>query len=67
MKLKNILIAYIIASAVAYACTPQREAEDAYTAEHLACIEHAKTKAQADACRDKVRAEWHQLDAGGDQ
>lgn len=46
-------------------------AEAAYTAEHLRCVDDARTLAESHACRDAVDRRWgiqHTLrDAGGDR
>lgn len=46
--------------------SPQEKAAAAdatYTADHLACVDEAKTLAESKACRAKVRAAWH-VDGG---
>lgn len=40
------------------------EANSTYAADQLACVDKSETKAEADACRAKVREAWH-VDAGG--
>lgn len=40
-------------------------AEAAYTSQLVACVKAAKTRAEANACHDRVQADWGVADAGG--
>ncbi len=69
------VLVLMITSAGGLALTPQgcssdkakkAEAESAYTAEQLACVDRASTLEESKACREAVRAKWGVLDAGKD-
>lgn len=59
----------IVIALVLGACSAatQKAAEEAYGAELKACVKTSTTKADSDACQDRVRARWGTKDAGGDQ
>jgi len=40
------------------------EAEEAYRAEQMKCVDDNDTKAAIDSCRDRVKADWTRKDAG---
>ena len=55
-----------LTAACAAAASPDQKAAAAdisYASDQLACVDKYDTRAEADACRERVRKQWH-LDAG---
>lgn len=56
--------ALVVLAVSVVACRDPRPAE--YGAQLLACVEVSATRAEADACTDRVKAAWGRLDGGSD-
>jgi hypothetical protein len=58
-----LLIAITLSAACSGTQTKQEAAGATFAAEQLKCVDDAKTKAEADVCREGVRKAWH-VDGG---
>lgn len=68
--IRHVLAGALFIAALAFmqcGCGGPAAAESLYTSQQLACVDLAKTREEADACRARVRAEWATSDAGGDR
>lgn len=65
---RTTTLAIILGGFLAAACAAKQPVDDAsvYEAEQLRCVDEAATRAQADACRNKVKAAWGRLDGGAE-
>ena len=58
--MKREILAFVVILGAFIACTPRTpaQAEAAYTAEQLRCVDLATTLAESKACRAKVDERW---------
>lgn len=59
-----VALRIVACSILGCAAAPQA-AEASYAAEQLRCVDAAETRAEADACREKVRERWGVAKDGG--
>lgn len=66
-RLRVILVFGLLGAFHAWACNPAKSAaESVDETEQLDCVMNAHTRAEADACRDQVKARFAAPDAGKD-